>query len=117
MQIHRAKLSSKLLLHCCHFGVGCVRWGPYCTLRASGPLVLSWGTARSPCSPPVIPYTIPLLRAMQDGWAPLMFACQDGHTAVAELLLGRGAAVDAKSNVSSRLVVHYLFIHFLVLPL
>ncbi len=102
MQVHRAGLSSQSL-PLCHVGVGCDRWGPYYTLPASSPLVLSWGTARSPCSPPVTPYTIPLLRAVQGGWTPLMHASHNGHTAVVELLLAQGAAVDAKDEVSAHL--------------
>jgi hypothetical protein len=32
---------------------------------------------------------------LQDGQTPLLLACQQGHTEVAQLLLDRGAKVDA----------------------
>jgi hypothetical protein len=40
--------------------------------------------------------------APQDGITPLYFASKEGHLAVAEALLAKGADVEAKDNVSIR---------------
>ena len=35
---------------------------------------------------------------MQDGWTPLQVAVQNGHLGVAELLLAKGADIEAKHS-------------------
>jgi hypothetical protein len=41
-----------------------------------------------------------VLSAPQDGWSPLHTASGNGHLAVVEALLAKGADVEAKDNVS-----------------
>ena len=36
----------------------------------------------------------------QDGWTPLMFAAQNGHSRVVETLLQYGATIDKAKRVS-----------------
>ena len=36
---------------------------------------------------------------LQDGWTPLIYASEEGHLDVCELLLNRGADVNLKDNV------------------
>ena len=38
---------------------------------------------------------------MQDGWTPLHFAADKGHVQVAELLLAKGADIEAKDKVGA----------------
>ena len=43
--------------------------------------------------------------AFQDDWTPLHCAASEGHTAAAEVLLNRGASVDAVTKVGLRAAV------------
>ena len=42
--------------------------------------------------------------ALQDGWTALIVAAQNGHLEAMELLLDRGADLEAKSEVSAAAV-------------
>ncbi len=46
-----------------------------------------------------LPLTVPASVPLQAGRTPLHWACQRGHTGVAELLLQKGAKVDAADKV------------------
>ena len=41
----------------------------------------------------------------QSNWTPLIWAARRGHNAVVRLLLAAGVDVDAKNNVSKRILV------------
>ena len=42
----------------------------------------------------------------QDGWTPLHYAAAQGRTATAEMLLGRGASLEAVDTVNARRMLH-----------
>jgi ankyrin repeat protein len=45
----------------------------------------------------VVPYVLP-----QDGWTALMLACQKGHTAIAQALIGAKADLNVQNQVGGR---------------
>ena len=47
---------------------------------------------------------------MQDGKTALMYAARDGHTAIFEMLLKKGADVDLQGKVSEIDILAYLLI-------
>ena len=52
---------------------------------------------------PVFTYLI-LSSTIQDGGAPLYFACQEGHTSIVEVLLRNGADPNLATTVSMEVV-------------